>query len=127
MPRASHVGLSTCRSSGFSPRTGFNSVLWSRPFLQLHSLRCLSLGRQKRRNRLRTRFVSMPSIQSKWRGPKSSSRHGRNPSSRRRSNQVTKHLEDPQVQFPNKVDELPVDVQRQIPMVQTAQKTMEIL
>ena len=30
------------------------------------------------------------------------------------------------MQFPNKVDEMPVGVQRQIPMVQTVQKTMEI-
>ena len=41
-------------------------------------------------------------------------------------NQVTKHVEVPQVQFLNKVDEMLVGVQRQIPMVQTAQKTMEI-
>ena len=41
-------------------------------------------------------------------------------------NQVTKHVEVPQAQFPNKVNEMPVGVQRQIPMVQTVQKTMEI-
>ena len=41
-------------------------------------------------------------------------------------NQVTKHVEVPRVQFPNKVDEMPVGVQRQIPMVQVVQKTMEI-
>ena len=41
-------------------------------------------------------------------------------------NQVTKHVEVPQVQFPNKVDEMPVGVQRQITMVQAIQKTMEI-
>ena len=41
-------------------------------------------------------------------------------------NQVTKHVEVPQVQFPNKVDEMPVGVQRQIRTVQTVQKTMEI-
>ena len=44
-------------------------------------------------------------------------------------NQVTKHVEVPdfpQVQFPNKVDKMPVGVQRQIPMVQTVQKAMEI-
>ena len=41
-------------------------------------------------------------------------------------NQVTKHVEVPQVQFPNNFDEMPVGVQRQIPMVQTVQKTMEI-
>ena len=40
--------------------------------------------------------------------------------------QVTKHIEVPQVQFLNKVDEMPVGVQRQISMVQTVQKTMEI-
>ena len=43
-----------------------------------------------------------------------------------KNNQVIKHVEVPQVQFPNKVDEMPVAVQRQIPMVQTVQKTMEI-
>ena len=42
-------------------------------------------------------------------------------------NQVTRHVEVPQVQFLNKVDEMPVDVQRQIPMVPTVQKTMETL
>ena len=41
-------------------------------------------------------------------------------------NRVTKRVEIPQVQFPNKVDEMPVGVQRQIPMVQIVQKTMEI-
>ena len=52
-------------------------------------------------------------------------------------NQVTKHVkvpqvqvvaetaEIPQVQFLNKVDEMPVGVQRQIPMIPTVQKTME--
>ena len=43
-----------------------------------------------------------------------------------KNKQVIKHVEVPQVQFPNKVDEMPVAVQRQIPMVQTVQKTMEI-
>ena len=41
-------------------------------------------------------------------------------------NQVTKHVEVPLVQFFNKVDEIPVVAQRQILMVQTVQKTMEI-
>ena len=41
-------------------------------------------------------------------------------------NQVTKHVEVPLVQFLNKVDEIPVVAQRQILMVQTVQKTMEI-
>ena len=41
-------------------------------------------------------------------------------------NQVTKHIKIPQVQFPNKVDEMPVCVQRQIPMVQAVQKITEI-
>ena len=41
-------------------------------------------------------------------------------------NQVTKHIKIPQVQFLNKVDDMLVDVQRQIsPMVQTVQKTIE--
>ena len=55
-----------------------------------------------------------------------------------KTNQVTKHVKVPQVQFlaednrdptgavPNKVDEIPVVAQRQILMVQTVQKTMEI-
>ena len=38
---------------------------------------------------------------------------------------VRKAMEVPQVQFPNKVDEMPVGMQRQIPMVPTVQKTME--
>ena len=41
-------------------------------------------------------------------------------------NQVTKHVEVPLVQFLHKVDEVPVGVQRQIPMVRAVQKTMEI-
>ena len=41
-------------------------------------------------------------------------------------NQVTKHVEVPLVQCLNKVDEIPVVAQRQILMVQTVQKTMEI-
>ena len=41
-------------------------------------------------------------------------------------NQVTKPIEFPQAQFLNKVDDMLVDVQRQIsPMVQTVQKTIE--
>ena len=41
-------------------------------------------------------------------------------------NQVTKHIKIPQVHFLNKVDDMLVDVQRQIlPMAQTAQKTTE--
>ena len=40
-------------------------------------------------------------------------------------NQVTKHFEVPQVQFPNKVDEMPVGVQRQISMIRAVQKTTE--
>ena len=38
-------------------------------------------------------------------------------------NQVTKPIEFPQAQFLNKVDDMLVDVQRQIPMVPTVQKT----
>ena len=41
-------------------------------------------------------------------------------------NQVTKHFEVPQVQFLYKVDEMPIGVQRQIPIVQVVQNTMEI-
>ena len=41
-------------------------------------------------------------------------------------NQVTKHIKIPQVQFLNKVDDMLVDVQRQIPVAQTMQKTMEV-
>ena len=41
-------------------------------------------------------------------------------------NQLTKHIDVPQVQFLDKADDMPVVVQRQIPMVQTVQKTMEI-
>ena len=37
-----------------------------------------------------------------------------------------KHPEVPRVQFPNKVDEMPVGVQRQISMVQVVQKTTKI-
>ena len=76
------------RASRFSPRTGFNNVLWSRPskFLLFHlmkrSLRYLSLGRQRRRNRLRTRLFSTTSIQSKWRGPNSSRKQSRRRSTR---------------------------------------------
>ena len=42
-------------------------------------------------------------------------------------NHVTKHIKIPQVHFLNKVDDMLVDVQRQIlPMAQTVQKTTEI-
>ena len=40
-------------------------------------------------------------------------------------NQVTKHIKIPLVQFLNKVDDMPVAVQRQIPMVQTVEETKE--
>ena len=39
---------------------------------------------------------------------------------------VQKTAETSQLHFPNKVDEMPVAVQRQVPMVQTVQKMMEI-
>ena len=42
-------------------------------------------------------------------------------------NQVTKHIKIPQVQFLDKADDMLVDVQRQIPMAQTVQKTTEII
>ena len=41
-------------------------------------------------------------------------------------NQVTKHIKIPQVQFLDKADDMLVDVQRQIPVAQTMQKTMEV-
>ena len=41
-------------------------------------------------------------------------------------NQVTEHIRNQQIQFSNKVDDMPVAVQRQIPMVQTVQETKEI-
>ena len=41
-------------------------------------------------------------------------------------NQFAEHIKNPQIQVSNKVDEMPVAVQRQNPMVQTVQKTKEI-
>ena len=41
-------------------------------------------------------------------------------------NQATKHIKIPQVQFLDKADDMLVDVQRQIPVAQTMQKTMEV-
>ena len=41
-------------------------------------------------------------------------------------NRATKHIKIPQVQFLDKADDMLVDVQRQIPVAQTMQKTMEI-
>ena len=41
-------------------------------------------------------------------------------------NQATKHIKIPQVQFLDKADDMLVDVQRQIPVAQTLQKTMEV-
>ena len=49
------------------------------------------------------------------------------PTIQEKINQVTKHVEVPLVQFLDKVDEIPVVAQRQIPiMVQTIQKTTDI-
>ena len=45
---------------------------------------------------------------------------------REKINQFAEHIKNPQTQFSNKVDEMPVFVQRQNTMVQTAQKTNEI-
>ena len=45
---------------------------------------------------------------------------------RKKINQIAEHIKNPQIQFSNKVDEMPVAVQRQNPMVQTVQKTKEI-
>ena len=45
---------------------------------------------------------------------------------REKINQIAEHIKNPQIQFSNKVDEMPVVVQRQNPMVQTVQKTKEI-
>ena len=50
------------------------------------------------------------------------------PTIQEKTNQVTKHIKIPQVQFLDKADDMLVDVQRQIlPMAQTVQKTTEIL
>ena len=52
---------------------------------------------------------------------------GQKPITQEKINQVTKHVEVPLVQFLDKVDEIPVVAQRQIPiMVQTIQKTTDI-
>ena len=40
--------------------------------------------------------------------------------------QVTEHVRNPQIPYMKKVDDMPVAVQRQIPMVQTVQETKEI-
>ena len=45
---------------------------------------------------------------------------------REKINQVTEHIRNQQIQFSNKVDDMPVPVQRQNPMVQTVQETKEI-
>ena len=45
---------------------------------------------------------------------------------REKINQVTEHIRNQQIQFSNKVDDMPVAVQRQNPMVQTVQETKEI-
>ena len=58
--------------------------------------------------------------------PKTIKQTGQKPIIQEKINQVTKYVEVPQVQFPDKVDEMPVSVQRQNTMVQTVQKTMEI-
>ena len=49
------------------------------------------------------------------------------PTIQEKINQVTKHIKIPQVQFLDEADDILVDVQRQIPMAQTVQKTAEIL
>ena len=73
-------------------------------------------------------MFSTSSIQSKWRGPKIIKQTGqrKKPSIHEKINQATKHVEVPQAQFLDKAGDMPVVVQRQIPMVQTVQKTMEI-
>ena len=48
------------------------------------------------------------------------------PTIQEKINQVTKHIKIPQVQFLDKTDDMFVDVQRQIPVAQTMQKTMEV-
>ena len=45
---------------------------------------------------------------------------------REKIHQVTKHIRNPQIPYMKKVDDMPVAVQRQIPMVQPVQETKEI-
>ena len=45
---------------------------------------------------------------------------------REKIHQVTEHIRNPQIPYMKKVDDMPVAVQRQIPMVQTVQETKEI-
>ena len=71
-------------------------------------------------------MLSTSSIQSKWRGPKSSSRQGRNPSSRRRSNQVTKHVEVPLSQFSGKVVDIPVVARREVSQSQYLDQVVDV-
>ena len=51
---------------------------------------------------------------------------GRKSVIREKINQVTEHIRNPQIPYMKKVDDMPVAVQRQIPMVQTVQETKEI-
>ena len=51
---------------------------------------------------------------------------GRKSVIREKINQVTEHIRNPQIPYMKKVDEMPFVMQRQIPMVQTVQKTKEI-
>ena len=48
------------------------------------------------------------------------------PTIQEKINQVTKHIKIPQVQFLDKADDMLVDVQRQISVAQTMQRTMEV-
>ena len=96
-----------------TPRIKFNRVLWSRSskFLLFHSLRIslryLSLGRKIKRNTLWTHMSSTLSTQSKQRCPTSSKIHSKKPIINEKINQVTKHVEIPQLQTVEKTAETP--------------------
>ena len=58
--------------------------------------------------------------------PKLVKETGQKPIIQEKINQVTKHVEVPQVQFLTKVDDMPVVVQRQVSTDQTVRKTVEV-
>ena len=119
------------RFSGFSPRTGLKSALWSRSFLLFHSLR-------------RSLWWPVSQMQgTTQRGVNTHAQHVVNAVEvekpkiieltvqrkkfiiQEKINQVTKHVKIPELQFTDKVVDNPVVVQGQISM-ETVQKSIEI-
>ena len=117
------------RSRGFSSRTKFNSVLWSRPLTLATSLVEMIVEVTVIRTQEKTQQVTTTQVQHVVNTvevvrPQIIKQTVQKSTIQENINQVTKHIEVPQ--FLNKIPDMPVVVQRQVSMAQKAMKAPQM-